>query len=116
MLPRKNRLTQKKDFDSVFKKGETIKSDFLVFKVLKNRLADHRFGFIISKKVSTKATQRNLIKRRLRQSVLVDLKSSSLPEGKKSLDVIIVALPITLRKSFPEIKKTISGFFKKNIH
>ncbi len=110
MLPKKNRLTQKKDFDSVFKNGKTIKSDFLIFKFLKNRFNENRFGFIVSKKVSNKATKRNLIKRRLRKVVADNLKDL---KDNKSLDVVVITLPGILNKDFSEMQKTVSSFFKK---
>jgi len=108
MLPKLNRLTKKTDFDLVFKKGESLKNNSLVFKVLKNNLAGPRFGFVVSKKVSNKATARNKIKRRLRKSVLDNLKSI-----KKSVDVVVVTLPGIENKEFSEIKSIVSESFKK---
>ena len=81
MLPKLNRLTKKKDFEAVFNKGKSIKNDFLIFKILKNHLRENRFGFIVSKKVSNKANQRNKVKRRLRSAVLSNLKEIKQPVG-----------------------------------
>lgn len=109
MLPKANRLTKKKDFDVVFKKGKSIKNDFLIFKILKNHLPESRFGFVVSKKVSQKATQRNKVKRRLRQIVSAELK-----RFKKSTDVVVVALSGIETRKFSEIKELIVNFFEKN--
>jgi len=112
MLPKDNRLTQKKDIDFVFKNGKTTKSDFLIFKFLKNHLNKTRVGFIVSKKVSNKSTKRNLIKRRLRKAVLDNFKDINSEKKQVSLDVLIITLPEILNKNFPEIKNIVSGFFK----
>ncbi len=109
MLPKINRLTKKKDFEFVFKKGESIKNDFLIFKILKNHLKESRFGFVVSKKVSNKATVRNKIKRRLREAVL-----SKLNKMKGSpVDLIVIALPGSKNKEFSEIQETIANSLKK---
>ena len=108
MLPKINRLTKKKDFDVVFKDGEGMKNGFLAFKILKNNLKESRFGFIVSKKVSSKATIRNKVKRRLRDAVHTLLK-----EVKKPADVVIVSLPGIEEKDFLEIQKLISDSLKK---
>jgi len=108
LLPKINRLTKKKDFDAVFKRGETIKNDFLVCKSMGNHLPEGRFGFIVSKKVSSKATQRNKIKRRLRDAAFYELKNL-----KKPADVVIIALPQINKKEFLEIQAAIAKFFKK---
>ncbi len=107
MLPRINRLTKKKDFQAVFQKGKSIKYDFLLCKTLKNNLKKSRFGFIVSKKVSNKAVQRNKIKRRLRKAVLDNLK-----EIKGSKDVIFIALPPIKEKNFLQIQEVVAKLFK----
>lgn len=108
MLPKVNRLTKKKDFDVVFKKGKSIKNDFLIFKILKNHLKESRFGFIVSKKISNKASLRNRIKRRLRAAVLNKLKNIKTPT-----DVVIIALPGIIKKEFSHIEEIIFKFLKK---
>lgn len=108
MLPRKNRLKRKKEFERVFKEGETKKEDFLFLKWLKNNLPISRFGFVVSRKISRKATQRNKIRRRLREIVRLKI-----PKIKKGIDGILVALPGLEKKDFLEIKETIEKIFKK---
>ncbi len=108
MLPKINRLTKKKDFETVFKNGESVKNYFLIFKILKNNLKESRFGFIVSKKVSNKATVRNKIKRRLRDAVWGELKNFQ-----KSVDVVIITLPGIKDKEFSEIQEVVRGIFKK---
>lgn len=107
MLPNANRLTLKKDFDLVFKKGKGLNGDFLIFKALKNNLKQTRVGFVVSKKVSNKATIRNKVKRRLRAVILEELKKSN-----PSADIIIIALPQAKDKGLLEIQKAIAKFLK----
>lgn len=108
MLPLKNRLTKKKDFDAVFAGGRGVKDGFLVVKVMANNLPESRFGFIISKKVSNKATARNTIKRRLRALVAELVGGLS-----KKLDVVFVTLPGIQKQEFEDLQKSVTTIFKK---
>lgn len=107
MLPKINRLTKKNDFDVVFVHGKAFKSDFLIFKYLKNNLNTVRVGFVVSKKVSNKATIRNKVKRKLRAAFL-----KNTPIKSKSLDVIVLALPNSQNKNFNEVQEATERFFK----
>jgi len=62
-LPKKNRLTSKKDIDHVFKKGRTVKGNFLFIKRLDNQRGYSRFAFIIPSKHVPLAADRNKIRR-----------------------------------------------------
>lgn len=108
MLPKPYRLVKKKDFETVFKSGKSVKSGFLTGKALKNNLSASRFGFVVSKKVSPKATVRNKVRRRLQATVAKELKTMD-----KFLDVVIVALPGTENKEFGQVKAEVINFFKK---
>lgn len=108
MLPKENRLTKKKDFELVFKQGKVFKSECLLFKTAENNLSESRFGFVVSKKISSKATIRNKVKRRLREAV-----AHHMVGGTKSLDVVIIALTGIQKKEFIDIEKIVSGFVKK---
>ncbi len=108
MLPKNNRLRQKKDIDDVFRKGKGFKEDFLILKTKKNNLDKLRFGFVVSQKVSKKASLRNKIKRRLREIVRKKLKNF-----KKGTDNLIITAPGAETKDFREIEETINKLFKK---
>ena len=109
MLKKGNRLTKKKDFEIVFKKGESVKKDFLLFQMVKNNLANSRFGFVVSKKISKKATVRNKIKRRLQSAVE---RAMPILSSKKSHDVVIITLAGIEKKEFLNIKETVAQVFK----
>lgn len=102
MLPIKNRLKKKSDFERVFKKGIGRKDDNLLLKTLKNNLETSRFGFVVSKKISNKAVVRNKIRRILREII-----KKKLPEIKTGLDVIFIANPSCKTKDFWEIEAAV---------
>ncbi|MFA6338562.1 MAG: ribonuclease P protein component [Candidatus Paceibacterota bacterium] len=73
MLPKKQRINQSL-FKVVLTKGRSIHSPSLSFRYIKDEnLKKSRFSTTVSLKVSKKATERNLIKRRA-NAVLVFLK------------------------------------------
>lgn len=108
MLPKRNRLKKNKDFENVFKKGQGFKEDFLYLKIKKNNLESSRFGFVVSKKFSQKATVRNKIKRRLRELVKVKL-----PKIKKGIDGVIIIMPGFKINDFWELEGIINKLFEK---
>ncbi|OGZ66504.1 MAG: ribonuclease P protein component [Candidatus Staskawiczbacteria bacterium RIFCSPHIGHO2_02_FULL_43_16] len=107
MLPKQNRLTKKKDFDAVFGAGKSIKGNFLIAKVLDSNLPESRFGFIVSKKVSNKATVRNKVKRQLRSIISAATKTTP------PADVVFIALPGIQKKELFELKESVDHLFKK---
>lgn len=116
MLSKINRLTKKKDFEQIFKKGKGFKEDFLILKFAPNNLNQNRFGIVISQKISKKATTRNKIKRRIRQLIrakLPKMKKGRYPETCLGKDVALIALPGLENKDFWEIEETINKLFKK---
>jgi len=108
MLPVRNRLKKKKDFERIFKEGQGFKQGFLYLKIKKNNLKSSRFGFIVSKKFAKKAVIRNKIKRRLRELIKIKL-----PEIKKGIDGIIIVIPGLKTTDFQQLEEIINKLFKK---
>jgi len=108
MFPKKNRLRKNNDFQSVFKQGKIISNELFFLKFKKNNLGFTRFGFIIGTKITNKATQRNKIKRRLREAA-----KKSLEKIKSNVDIIIIAKPEIINKSFQEIQQNINKLFEQ---
>jgi len=108
MLKIENRLKKQKDFENVFKNGRGFKQGSLYLKVQKNDLELVRFGFIVSKKFSKKAVDRNKIKRILREIVKVEL-----PKIKPGIDIVILVNPGT-EIDFEKLQKTVKDLFKKS--
>ena len=72
MVPQKNRLGSL-FFKNLFKKGIIIDSQSFSLKYIKGQGEEFKISVVISKKVSLKATERNLLKRRF-LSVLMEQK------------------------------------------
>lgn len=108
MLSGRNRLKKNKDFEKVLKEGKGFKEDFLYLKVKKNNLKSSRFGFVVSKKFSKKATIRNKIKRRLSELV-----RTKLPRIKKGIDIVIIIIPGLEINNFWELEEIINKLFEK---
>jgi ribonuclease P protein component len=107
MLPKNNRLKKKKDIERVFKKGRSFREDFLIFKTLENDLGYCRFAFIVSKKVSLKATERNKIRRRLSEIIYPNLKKI-----KSGEDVLLIVMKNAVTKDFKETERAANKLLK----
>lgn len=108
MLPKKNRLKRKKDFQRVFQKGRGIKEGVLVFKWLPNSLKENRFGIIVSQKVSKKAVSRNKIRRRLQAHLRLKLS-----KFKKNLDGVIIVQPGAKEEKKETILDSLNKIFQR---
>lgn len=108
MFTKKYRVTNRKDFDKIFRNGKVFYGDFFMVKVLKNDLDFNHFAVVVSKKVSLKAVERNKIKRVLREVLRKNV--GVFPEG---CDVIVYANKSILGKSFGEIEDKLRSCFRK---
>jgi ribonuclease P protein component len=113
MLSQSNRLKKERDFEDVFKKGRSVKKEFLILKARENQLGNYRFGFVVSQKVSKKAVVRNRIKRILRSAVKEDLSERSKRAPESAKDVVIVVLPGTIDKNPAEIREVAKELLKE---
>jgi ribonuclease P protein component len=103
MLPKENRITDKQDFDEVKKKGKLVQSDSFAFGFIeKSADIPSRFGFVVSTKISKKATLRNRVKRAMREGV-----RQNLTYIKKGVDGVFLAKTAILNKPTPEIMKEV---------
>jgi len=113
MLAKQYRLTKNLQFEAVTNKGKAVYSPLLLIKHLKNNYNYSRFGIIVSNKVSKKASQRNLIKRRVREII-----KSEINKIKKGQDIVIIISPKVINeqgkiKSYEQIKEILLTSFKK---
>lgn len=67
MLKKINRGLAKKDFASILGTGTTIQTPLFGVRYIKSE--DTKYGWIVSKKISTRAVDRNKIKRRLAEVI-----------------------------------------------
>lgn len=108
MLPKKHRLTKKKDFEKVLREGKGVREDFLFFKWISTDLRISRFGFVVGKKISKKATVRNKMKRRLREIMRVKL-----PKIKKSIDGVFITNPGLEKKEYSKLQEVVDKILTK---
>ena len=98
MLPRQERLRHQQDFDRLRTHGTTQHQSLLRLGVLKEDSSRRLVGFIVSKRISKRAVDRNLIKRRLRAAYRT--LSADLPEGTLML---FVTRPDCLNATYQEL-------------
>jgi|SaaInlStandDraft_5_1057022.scaffolds.fasta_scaffold129903_1 ribonuclease P protein component len=114
MLKKENRITKQNEFDAFWgkdfkqKKGLNIAGKFLIVKIFNNSLKYNRFGFIVNNKIDKRATERNKIKRRLRN--IVQREQSQI---KGNYDCLIITKPSIKHKELGEIKTELIGLLKK---
>lgn len=110
MLPYKNRLTKKSDFENVRQSGKFVSNENFTVSFVKREddSLPNRFGFIVSKKISTKAHERNKVKRILREIIAENIDSM-----KCGYDFVFIAKPGILATSSGKIRLQVSSFTKK---
>ena len=65
MLPKKHRISQKKDFSKIFRRAKFFPGRFFLLRSVDNNLELSRFAIIIPKTFSKKAVTRNKIRRQI---------------------------------------------------
>mgnify|MGYP001610871272 FL=1 len=108
-LPKKYRLTSKKDFKDVFTKGKTVKNSFFYCRILKNSIGYARIAIVVPNKTVKSSVSRNRI-RRLVSEALKDFKFQFYP-----LDIVIVWSGDIVNKLHKEIKSEIDKVINKII-
>ena len=94
MLPKKYRLKKSGDIRGILKSGRTHREGFLILKIRENNLSNSRFAFLISLKISKKATVRNKLKRKLSKFIRINLS-----EIKNNIDAVLIVASDFSKKS-----------------
>ncbi|MFA5828488.1 MAG: ribonuclease P protein component [Candidatus Shapirobacteria bacterium] len=105
MLQKKDRLTKKKDFQDVRLRGRMIQSPLFGLNYL-NSENGNKFGFIISKKISKRAVDRNRIKRLLAEGVRMNM-----DKIKVGVWGVFLAKKTLLGKKFEEVEGEVRKVF-----
>jgi ribonuclease P protein component len=108
MLKKNNRISRDKEFDRVFKTGQSFYGGALGVKSAPNELTETRFGIIINTKVSKKAVVRNRFRRQLREIIRLELDKLKLGR-----DIVIIVFPLILDKNYQDLEKALQMGFKK---
>ena len=108
MLPCENRLVQKKDFQETCQFGSFFSFGIISLKKRRNNLNKTRVGFSVGIKFSPKATERNKLKRQLRETV-----KERLEDIKKGFDLVIFVNSKDKKIFSEKIKSDLEAVFKK---
>ncbi|MFA6533894.1 MAG: ribonuclease P protein component [Patescibacteria group bacterium] len=110
MLSKPYRLQKDQEIKAVWQKGRNFYGRYLGLKFLPNKLTNNRFCFVISNKVSKKATARNRLKRQLRETVQLNL-----AKIKGNNDIVISARPAkeVLDQKYKDLESELFWLFKK---
>lgn len=108
MLPAINRITKDKEYEEVFKFGRSSFNAIMGIKALAKEMKVNKYGIIVSTKVSKKATERNKIKRQIREII-----QSYLSEIKQGYEVVVITLPNIKEKKYEEIRYSLCKHLTK---
>ncbi|MDP2637310.1 MAG: ribonuclease P protein component [bacterium] len=108
MLPRAHRLVRERDFREVLKEHKGFREGGLFLKAKKRSNSSLRFGIVVGKNVSAKATSRNRFRR-----VLAEALQKKLSEIKEGHDAVIIALPRAELKSLAEAEIVLEKLLRK---
>jgi len=104
MLARSQRLQGRDEIKQILRKGGIVRRRYLSLRCLKNNLPFSRFGFVVSAKVSPKASARNLLKRRSREII-----RKNLPSIEKGYDFLFIFSPPAAAIGFSELEQELSA-------
>ena len=105
MLPKQYRLKKRSAFNATYRvKNSAHKGGVVLFAgALKENDFPTKAGFVVSKKTHKRAVKRNRLKRLMRESYRLLLKSNNLGESQKYVSLIFVGSEHALNKNFDEM-------------
>jgi len=105
MLPKQFRLKKRNAFNATYKvKNSTHKSGVTLFAGLEKKVdGPTKVGFVVSKKTHKRAVKRNRLKRLMRESYRLLLKSDDLGNSQKYMSLIFIGTEKALNMSFAQI-------------
>lgn len=109
MLKKINRISSRKEFLEIKKSGVMNYSPIFGWLNLEKDDDLKKFGFVISKKISKRAVDRNKIKRRLTESI-----RKNLDAFKKGTRIVFLIKREILNKNIKEIEEEIRKLIIKN--
>lgn len=96
------------DFRKVYKHGKSFANKYLVMYILDNKSDFNRVGFSVSKKVG-KATVRNKIRRRIRESFRLNCDEYI----KNGYDLVFIARVASKDAEYEDIEQSVKTLIKK---
>jgi len=104
---REERLKKEREFREVFDHGKSLGGSTVAFYFKPNSLGYPRAGFIVSKKVSKKAVERNRARRLMRETFRLN------KHRLKPYDLIFIARKGILGKKLQEVEKDFLSLAKR---
>lgn len=104
MLPKQHRLQKDADFQKIWKSGRSFYTKILGFKAAKTGREFSRLGIVVGNKISKKATERNRLKRQLREIL-----AKRICQIGPGWDIVVSALPAASGKTYQELEKETSA-------
>ena len=101
----KQRLTRRRDFATVYRKGRALAHPLVVLRLLPNQLPYSRYGFVVSKTVG-KAVVRNQVRRRLREGIRTLL-------VQPGWDIVVIARPKAAAADFHTLRRATAGLLSR---
>ncbi|RUM87636.1 MAG: ribonuclease P protein component [Thermovibrio sp.] len=101
------RLKKDSEFKRVFDHGKSLGGSTVAFYFCPNELEFPRAGFIVSKKVSKKAVERNRAKRLMREVFRLN------KHRLEPVDIVFIARKGIIGKSYREVEKDFLSLAKK---
>lgn len=116
MLKKQYRLKNKSAFSATYRvKNSFHKGGITLFAGLqkKDENTFTKVGFVVSKKTHKRAIKRNRLKRLMRESYRLALKSEELFNSQKYMSLIFVGTENALDKNFNEVQNIIKNLLKR---
>ncbi|MDD3012124.1 MAG: ribonuclease P protein component [Candidatus Gastranaerophilales bacterium] len=113
MLPKAERLKISSEFTATYNIRKSVSNSLLICYVGREKTIPDfptRVGFVVSKKISKKASDRNLIKRRMREVYRNMIKSGA---SFKWRTLIFLARQDSLNADYKEIQRAMEDCLKK---
>ena len=110
MLQRANRLRRSNDYRRVYSQGRTVSGNYLILKYRPGAASVPRIGVVVGSKVSKRAVVRNLIRRRLREILRLDV-----PLIPGIIDIILTAKPQSKDSTYILLQQEVHGLFRQVI-
>ena len=107
MLKRENRIRSKKEFAEIKNEGRVLYSPLFGFLNYKKDDDLKKFGFIVSKKISKRAVDRNKIRR-----ILSEVVRKNLEKFENGTRIVFLTKKEILGKKMEEVEKEVKKFFK----
>ncbi|MEI6267208.1 MAG: ribonuclease P protein component [bacterium] len=108
MLSRAHRLTDNKEFQTIYRRGRYNSTALLSVNVLPNKFGTTKIGVVASKKAARKAHDRNAVKRKVREAVRL-----AYPSLKTGNNIIITIKAPATAADYKVIEKDLIGSLKK---